>query len=176
MISTRSLSLGFRAGSVFFLSFLLLGAGLKSGELVRSEAVTYRAEGLHFQKMGQLQDAPSAFQKAVEAYPRYSEAYNDLGVVLEALGNGTAAQAAYLLALQIDPRFGAAYSNLAAFYEREGKIKEASVSWTARVKMGPPADPWVQKAVEKLKQYRFPLPVEEPRWRGYLRQPLLELR
>jgi len=140
------------------LCFFSAGASLKPGELVVSEAIAYRAEGRWYQDNGDLRSAAIAYRKAIVVNPRYADAYNDLGVILESFGDFQGAQGAYQSALKLQPQLVAAHSNLAFLYERVGRLSEASEHWTARVKAGPADDRWVIKAREKLRQYQFPIP------------------
>ncbi len=143
---------------VILCGLLLSGAGLKPGELLVGEAVAYRLEGRRFQQTGQFQEALTAYRKALIANPRYAEGYNDLGVVLEALGDLDNAESAYKTALQLDPKLLGAHSNLALLYERKGIIPEAARHWAARVQGGTADDPWTAKARQKLIQYKLPVP------------------
>ena len=147
-----------KVGGIFLMGFLLMGAQLKPGELMLSEAIAYRLEGRRYQKAGNLHSAAAAYQKAIFSNPAYADVYNDLGIVLESLGDFTGAENAYTSALKLNPRLVGVHSNLALLYERLGKLDEAAAHWTDRVKSGPPNDPWVLKAHEKLKEYRFPVP------------------
>ena len=148
-----------QTGTVFLLSFLLMGIHqVKGGELVLQEAVSYRAEGRRYQQVGDLHSAANAYQKAIVANPSYSDAYNDLGIVLESLGNFSEAEKAYKTALRLNPRLVSVHSNLALLYEKMSRMDEAAAHWTARVNLGPPDDPWVNKARQKLESYHFPVP------------------
>ena len=154
--SPRSL---YPLGPFLLTALFLTGAKFPPpGEVVWQEGVLYRVEGRHLQEVGKLRDAVSAYRKAVVVRPDYAEAYNDLGVVLESLEDFKQAEEAYLTALKFKPDFGAAHSNLALLYEGTQRLKEAATHWGARVRLGPPGDPWVVKAREKLTQYQFSIP------------------
>lgn len=131
---------------------------LLSGETLWQEGAAYRAEGRHFQAAGELQRATAAYRHAVSANPQYAEAYNDLGVALESAGDLLHAEEAYKMALRLKPELAAVHSNLALLYEEGGRLKEAAEHWAARVHGGPPDDPWVLRAREKLIQYKLPVP------------------
>ncbi|MBI3318836.1 MAG: tetratricopeptide repeat protein [Candidatus Omnitrophica bacterium] len=140
------------------MALCLLGAELKPDELLTKEAVSYRAEGLRHQKVGEIEKAGDAFRKAVLADPTYTDAYNDLGVALESLGDSEGAERAYKTAVQLKPDFSAAHSNLALLYEKKGRVQEAANHWAARIRIGIADDPWVVRAREKLTQYNLPVP------------------
>lgn len=123
------------------------------GEILDQDGIAYRLEGRRFQSAGDLVSAAAAYQKAVMTSPNYAEAYNDLGVVLESMGNRDKAEEAYLTALHLKPELGDPHMNLALLYEDAGDIKKAGDHWRARVRIGPPEDPWVLKAHEKMIQH-----------------------
>jgi tetratricopeptide (TPR) repeat protein len=148
----------FETGGIVLLGLSLTGANVKPETLLMQEAVMYQEEGRRFQEAGQLERALTAYQKAVAINPHYSDAYNDLGVVLENLGDVAHAEEAYQAALRLNPLLASAHSNLALLYERTGKVKEATDHWSARVLMGPPDSGWVLKAKERLIQHQFPIP------------------
>ena len=144
---------------LFLLLFFLTGAETLPKQIIEKEAIFYRSEGQRFQEVGDLDSAEAAYRKAVIVQPNYAEAYNDLGVILESRKNLEAAEGAYRKALQTNPKLGAAHSNLALLYERAGKVKEAGEHWAARVRIGPPDDPWIVKARQKLIEDKLPIPL-----------------
>lgn len=153
------LPLLFQWSALLFLGLCLTGASdVKPGELVVQEAAVYRAEGRRLQEKGRPKEALTVYQKAVAVDPEYTDAYNDMGVMFETLGQNLRAEEAYKSALRLEPNFAAARSNLALLYERMGKVKEATEHWAARARIGLPGDSWAVKAREKLIQYHVPVP------------------
>lgn len=155
----------FRPVFLILISFSLLGAKeLAPGETLWRDGVAYRLEGKQLQDAGELQRASAAYRRAVTVYPYYAEAYNDLGVVLESMGDNLRAEEAYKTALRLKPELAAVHTNLALLYEETNRLKEAGEHWAARVRMGPSDDPWVARAVERLKNYNLAIPqtAEEP--------------
>ena len=155
----------FRHSIWFQLSGLLVlvisfsaGKTLVPGEIVWQEGVAYREEGRQLQVVGDLEQAVTAYQKAIAVKPDYAEAYNDLGVVLESLGDLVHAEEAYKTALKCKPGLGAAHTNLALLYEETNRVKEAANHWGERVRLGPSGDSWVVRAREKLTKYNLPIP------------------
>ena len=114
--------------------------------ILQKQARIYRSQGFKFQSLGNLQQALSLYQKAIELDPTYAVAYNDLGVIYEALGELSRAEEHYLQSIRIDPDYLSAYSNLAIFYENARDLKRAAYYWKKRAECGLPQDPWTQKA------------------------------
>jgi tetratricopeptide (TPR) repeat protein len=142
-------SLTFQEGSI-----LANQSATKKKELtlLQQEARLYRQEGLEFQKMGRIDDALAAYQKAIAADPNYVEPYNDLGVVYELKGWQDKAIEAYEKTLELEPSYLAAYSNLAAVYEQKGDLKTAAIYWKKRIKYGLADDYWTQKAMQRREE------------------------
>lgn len=130
------------------------------------QARLYREEGYKQQQLGNMDEAMSLYQKAIELDPAYAVTYNDLGIVYEAKDMPERAEEMYLKAIQIDPNYLSAYSNLALLYENKRNLEKASFYWQKRVELGSPDDPWTQKAKERLGDLDLVLskrPIEEAR-------------
>ena len=77
-------------------------------------------KGLEAERNGRLADARQYFEKAVEIYPKYANAWFQLGVVLQNLTQKESARAAYTHAMTIDRKFLPPYLSLASMaYEAE---------------------------------------------------------
>lgn len=122
--------------------------------ILQEEARDYRARGLEFQRIGNLDEATAFYQKAVQLDPAYAMAYNDLGIIYEQKGDFDQAESTYLACIKRDPSFLAAYTNLASLYESKRDLKKAAFYWNKRVKLGFPDDPWTQKAKSRLRDVR----------------------
>lgn len=118
----------------------------KSLTEMQKEARSYRAEGLEQQKIGNMDEAMTLYQKAIELDPAYAVVHNDLGVIYEANGFIDRAEESYQKALTIDPDYLSAYSNLALLYENKGQIDKAILYWRKRADLGSAQDPWTRKA------------------------------
>jgi tetratricopeptide (TPR) repeat protein len=70
-------------------------------------------------------EAKDHFQKAIAAYPKYAEAFNNLGQVNVQMDNGKDAVNAFRAATQIDPTLQQANLYLGQFYYENVKYKEA---------------------------------------------------
>ncbi len=71
-----------------------------------------RLRGIELLESGHLEDAVLALRLAVELNPHSSESWNDLGVVMEALGNPREAMHCYQRALSVKPSHIEARTNL----------------------------------------------------------------
>lgn len=117
---------------------------------LQKQARSYRREGLEFQRIGNMDDAMTLYQKAIELDPSYAVAYNDLGIIYEAKGFIDRAEEYYLKSIDINPNYASAYSNLALLYESKRDLDKAAVYWKKRIELGLPNDPWTQKARKRL--------------------------
>ena len=114
------------------------------------QAVQYRESGLKYQREGDLDTAMNLYEKAAAVDPSYGVVYNDMGVIDEAKGSLPEAEENYLKAIKIDPSYLSAYTNLALFYENQRKLDKAQFYWSQRASLGPPDDPWTEKARNRL--------------------------
>ncbi|MDD5561122.1 MAG: tetratricopeptide repeat protein [Candidatus Omnitrophica bacterium] len=119
-----------------------------------SQAREYREEGLQKQRMGNLADAMSLYQKAIAIDPGYAVAYNDLGVIYEATGYPDRAKDSYFRAIKADPGYLSAYTNIALLYEEQRDLERAAFYWAKRAELGSYDDPWTQKAATRFKDIR----------------------
>ena len=77
-------------------------------------------KGLKAERNGRLADARQYFEKAVEIYPKYANAWFQLGTVLQKENQNDTARAAYTQATTIDSKFLPPYLSLASMaYEEE---------------------------------------------------------
>jgi tetratricopeptide (TPR) repeat protein len=117
---------------------------------LQKQARIYRAQGLEFQRLGNLDTAMTCYQKSIQLDPAYAVAYNDLGVVYEQKGFIDRAQECYLQAIKTDPNYLSAYTNLAYIYENRRDFDKAAAYWRKRFELGPADDPWTEKARQRL--------------------------
>ncbi|MBI2496302.1 MAG: tetratricopeptide repeat protein [Candidatus Omnitrophica bacterium] len=108
-----------------------------------------RQDGYNAQQNGQLELARAYYEQAIQLDPSYAEAYNDLGVIYEALGWPDKAKQQYLKCLELSPYYLGAYSNLASWYEDHGDLQTAAWYWRKRAGLGSPDDPWTQTATQR---------------------------
>jgi len=122
---------------------------------LQKEARAYRAEGMEFQRVGNMDSALSFYQKAVEMDPAYAVAYNDLGVLYDAKGMLDKAEENYLKAVSINPNYLSTYTNLALLYEAKRDLRKAEFYWKKRAELGAPEELWTQRARRHLEDIRF---------------------
>ncbi len=117
------------------------------------EAVEYRLKGYHARQNKDYDEAIKYLQKASMLDPCYASPHNDLGIIYEIKGWYEKAEQAYLRALSIDPHNAEAIMNLGLLYESRGLVDKASPYFQRRIELGPPGDPWVNRARELLSKY-----------------------
>jgi tetratricopeptide (TPR) repeat protein len=84
----------------------------------------YQRASAHLQK-SKLTDAQADLEEAVKLYPRYADAWSDLGWLLEQQNRLGEAREAFLKAREADDNFTAAYVGLASVAVRQFKWAEA---------------------------------------------------
>ena len=89
-------------------------------------------KGLDQRKKNKLPDAEASFQKAVEIYPKYATAWNELGQVNEALNKPEEARKAYQQSTEADNKFISPYLQLAQMASRDKKWDDV-VQYTNQV-------------------------------------------
>ncbi|MDD5771064.1 MAG: tetratricopeptide repeat protein [Candidatus Omnitrophica bacterium] len=129
-------------------------SAVKISEELSEQARKYREEGLENQRVGNIPEAMSLYQKAIVLDPNYSAAYNDLGVIYEAAGLPERAKESYFKAIKVDPSYLASYSNVALLYEDKRDLERAAFYWAKRAELGAIDDPWTQRAANRFKDIR----------------------
>ncbi len=92
---------------------------------VPRRAQSWMAKGNSALAKNDLIEAKLDFQKAIEAYPDFDQAYNNLGVVLMNSGDAAGGKAAFQKAIEINAHFGRGLSNLARIAFDEKDFKQA---------------------------------------------------
>jgi len=81
--------------------------------------------GLIHHKDGMLDEAINAYKKAIEQFPNFAEAYNNIGIALKEQGKLKEALEAYSKTLNIKPNYAEAYNNIGVALNAQGKREEA---------------------------------------------------
>ena len=83
-------------------------------------------KGLRLASKGKLDDAETHMQEAVTAYPKYAEAWYQLGRLQQAREDVGAAKKSYTAALQSDSKYVSPHDQLAVLAAQDGKWQEAA--------------------------------------------------
>jgi tetratricopeptide (TPR) repeat protein len=89
------------------------------------QARAYNRHAIGLAQDGKLEEAEAWFRQAVEYWPDYAEAHNNLGNVLSFQNKLSDAVACYEQAMRIWPTQADFYSNLAHVLWKQGKLEEA---------------------------------------------------
>lgn len=100
--------------------------------LAPKEARKAFEKGLELNKSGKQENAEREFRRAVDAYPKYSAAWLELGVRAEERGNLAAAREAYLKAIEADAKYLPPLDRLSVISIREQQWEEAA-GYTERI-------------------------------------------
>jgi protein O-mannosyl-transferase len=87
---------------------------------------------------GRATDAIREYRRALQIYPNYADAHNNLGAILLQAGRTTEAVAEYQTAVRLDPDYPDAHSNLGGALSRiPGRLPEATVELETAVRLDP---------------------------------------
>jgi cytochrome c-type biogenesis protein CcmH/NrfG len=144
----RASSAGFRFGVISLVDLDTFGSNVDVGVIVVQRAgkikgltlnaTPYKApgdarkayeKGLQAERNGKLADAHKYFETAVEIYPKYLNAWFQLGTVLQKENQNDAARTAYIQATTIDTKFLPPYLSLASMaFEAENWTEVLSLT------------------------------------------------
>lgn len=93
--------------------------------LAPEEARQAYAEAMRLYKEGERDKAVEGLERAIEIYPQYFRALNDLGVIYMKLGKLDLAAQMFDRAIKVAPRVYYPKLNLARIHTRQGRYKEA---------------------------------------------------
>jgi Tetratricopeptide repeat len=107
----------------------------------RDRVAALMRTGMEAAQTGEMDEAASAFRKAVEVDPNDAEAWSSLGVVLVRTGDETRGVEAFRRALRAAPGHAEAHRNLAVVLDRQGRGAEAAHHYRAFLAKGPANSP-----------------------------------
>jgi len=107
----------------------------------RDRVAALMRTGMEAAQTGEMDEAASAFRKAVEVDPNDAEAWSSLGVVLVRTGDETRGVEAFRRALRAVPGHPEAHRNLAVVLDRQGRGAEAAHHYRAFLAKGPANSP-----------------------------------
>ena len=93
--------------------------------------------GLAWLRVGEWDEAVTAFDRALAFQPGYSSAYTNRGVALQRAGRLGPAAESYRRALQLDPGSRPALKNLADLHLEKGETEEAFALYRRALELGP---------------------------------------
>lgn len=137
----------------------------------RADAQTHFAQGLAMQRNGKHSDALASYQRAIRADGAFFEAYHNLGIVAEQMGDLLKSTAAYETALALDPASASTRFNFALALQRGGFLRDAATE-LEKLLANTPDDASAHLALANLHSQNFKQPAKARA--HYLR--LLELR
>jgi Flp pilus assembly protein TadD len=108
---------------------------------VRERVAALMRTGMAAAQTGEMDEAASAFRKAVEVDPTDAEAWSSLGVVLVRSGDETRGVEAFRRALRAAPGHAEAHRNLAVVLDRQGRGAEAAHHYRAFLAKSPANSP-----------------------------------
>lgn len=88
-------------------------------------------------EMSSIEEAKDAYQRAVDADPRHSDAHVNLGRLLHEQGAAAAAEAHYRAAVEVDPEHETAAFNLGVALEDLGRIDDAMKAYAKAIALDP---------------------------------------
>ena len=128
-------------------------AGLRNPDL----APVHRIAGILEQNAGHYELAENEYRRAIELEPNTSDAYRQLGQVLERNNRSDEALAAYRRAVEIEPQYYRNQQALAALYLDQAKYSDAADHFAKTVELAPSEPtPHYALGVTYLDLGRFP--------------------
>lgn len=113
-----------------------LAAAKDLGQDQPNYARVHNRMGTRFLKAGELAEAVSEFEKALEIDPAYAGAYNNLGIALERLGR-KGAQTQFERAVELQPDFTQAHFNLSRTLLKADRDTEAIAQLQRVIRIDP---------------------------------------
>ena len=104
---------------------------------ITSEAVQHFNLAVSFYSQRETLRAIQAYQKAIELNPAYIEAYNNLGIIYQELGDFSGAFETYQKAIEINPQYEKAYNNLGILLLFKGRLEEATEAFQKALTINP---------------------------------------
>jgi tetratricopeptide (TPR) repeat protein len=90
-----------------------------------------------FRELGRLNEAEASCRQAIALQPDYSEAHNNLGIVLQELGRLEEAKVSLVQAIELKSDYSGAHNNLGITLQEQGRLEEAEASYRQVVALQP---------------------------------------
>ncbi len=130
-------------------ALLVLALAIGSVKALPAIARFYNNRGVQLQRRGQIQEAMSSYERAVNLDSAYAAAHYNLADAYEEISVYDKAVDQYQRAIEADPTFYEAYNNLARLYIQRRKDYEAALSLLDRALSFKPQEPSVQYSLHK---------------------------
>lgn len=93
--------------------------------------------GLQLLRKGKTEDAEKEYRKAVAIYPKYADAWNEIGRIQLDRGQDDAARQSFQTAIQADPKYVNPYLQLSVIYMRRAQWRDLADDTAVAVKLDP---------------------------------------
>ena len=102
-----------------------------------SDILNHFNSGVHFYNQREFSKATQAYQKVIELDPAYVEAYNNLGITYQMIGNIDRAFEAYEKTIKINPKYEKGYNNLGTLLFLKDRYEEAQEAFQKALAINP---------------------------------------
>ena len=102
-----------------------------------AKAIAYCNAGLATQFIGKLKNSEESYNKAIEADPKYADAYSNYAALLRELDRKNEAEQQYKLAIEADPKYAPAHSNYAGLLQELDRKNEAEQHYKLAIEADP---------------------------------------
>lgn len=138
------------------LNLLMEGLNLVSGmHDPISESQFWSGKGLVFHSRKMLKDAESSYQKAVDQNPYNTNAWNNLAILYNDIGENQKAIEVCKKSINLKPKNTIAYSILGDLYHQQGQFEEAKECYQTAARLEPKVDRfWISLGDIQFEQKR----------------------
>jgi len=112
-------------------------AGPEVDDASKEVARQSKRKGDRLRKAKKYKEAARAYRKAVEIWPGFAKAHNELGQVLYRLKDNAGAEAEYSEAVRADPGYALGHFNLGFIRRKQGRFKEAEAPYRKYIELKP---------------------------------------
>jgi len=102
-----------------------------------SDVLIHFNSGVSFYNQKEFSKAIQAYQKVIELDPTYVEAYNNLGIIYQMIGDVERAFESYQKSTKINPRYEKGYNNLGILLLLKGRNEEALEAFQKALAVNP---------------------------------------
>lgn len=101
------------------------------------DVLTYFNSGVDLYRQREIPKAIQAYQKVIELDPMYAEAYNNLGIIYQDIGDFDKAIEAYQKAIEVNPQYMKAYNNLGILLFLNNRYEESTQAFQKALEINP---------------------------------------